>query len=83
MCPSAPREGWLRVLSNGSCRVAVNGYLLTDKQDRLGMHQPLFVNEASYDISPLLHSGHNTISILAETLGKQPHPRRSGSDDAS
>jgi hypothetical protein len=67
-----PRHGWLRVLSTGSNRVAVNGHLLTPEQPNLGIRQPTVALEATYDISPLLRRGTNTVSILAETPGEPP-----------
>ncbi|MBA3481757.1 MAG: glycosyltransferase family 39 protein, partial [Pirellulales bacterium] len=67
-----PRDGWLRVLSTGSQRVAVNGYLLTAEQENLGIHKPQVARELTFDVSPLLRRGRNVVSILAETLGEPP-----------
>lgn len=67
-----PREGWLRVLATGSCRVAINGYLLTDQQTGLGVRQAPQARELSFDVSPLLRRGRNVVSILAETAGEAP-----------
>ena len=67
-----PRDGWLRVLATGSQRVAINGYLLTNEQKQLGIHQPHVARELTFDVSPLLRRGRNTVSILAETLGEPP-----------
>ncbi|HEX6961137.1 MAG TPA: hypothetical protein VF175_04670, partial [Lacipirellula sp.] len=67
-----PRDGWLRVLTTGSHRVAVNGYLLTAEQPNLGIRQPKVAREETFDISPLLQPGENTVSILAETPGEPP-----------
>ena len=67
-----PRDGWLRVLTTGSNRVAINGYLLTDQQKTLGIHQPQVARELTFDVSPLLRRGRNVVSILAETPGEPP-----------
>jgi hypothetical protein len=70
--PGAALEGWLRIQSTGSYRVAINGWLLTNEQPHLGIRKPIHAREQTFDISPLLRSGSNTVSILAETAGENP-----------
>lgn len=67
-----PRDGWLRVLTTGSQRVALNGYVLTEVQEALGTQQPMSARELTFDVSPLLRRGSNVVSILAETPGEAP-----------
>lgn len=67
-----PRDGWLRVLTTGSQRVALNGHVLTEVQDALGTQQPMSARELTFDVSPLLRRGANTVSIMAETPGEPP-----------
>jgi hypothetical protein len=50
----------------------VNGYLLSPEQPNLGIRQATTAHEATYDVSPLLRRGRNTVSILAETPSEAP-----------
>jgi hypothetical protein len=72
--PDGPRDGWLRIMSTGSYRVAVNGWLATTEEPTLSIHQRQ-AGEQTFDVSPLLRQGQNTISILAETPGEAPRVR--------
>ncbi len=73
--PSSPRDGWLRVLSTGPYRVSVNGQLMADDHDDLAVKNPYRSVEQTYDISPLLKAGSNTISIFSATIGERPRIR--------
>lgn len=67
-----PREGWLRVITTGSERVALNGRLLTDVQADLGTQRTAVPRELTFDVSPLLRRGENVVSIMSETAGEPP-----------
>jgi hypothetical protein len=67
-----PRDGWIRVLTTGSERIALNGKVLTDVQEGLGIQQGMNAKELTFDVSPLLRKGRNVVSIVAETSGEAP-----------
>ncbi len=67
-----PRDGWLRILTNGSQRIALNGNLLSRDQLGLGTEQSKHARELTFDVSPLLRRGRNVISVMAETPGEKP-----------
>jgi hypothetical protein len=70
-----PRDGWLRITGTGAYRVAINGMLLTPSQDVLGLPPGTVARERTFDISPLLDRGENTIAILSEAAGEAPRIR--------
>jgi hypothetical protein len=71
----APREGWLRAMATGPFRVAINGWLIVDDSEDLAVKIPNRALERTVDISPMLQSGTNTISIFATTRGEVPRIR--------
>ncbi|HYO24393.1 MAG TPA: glycosyltransferase family 39 protein, partial [Lacipirellulaceae bacterium] len=73
--PARPREGWLRIIGTGSHRVAINGWLLTQTEPDLGLPAAQTACERTYDISPLLRAGVNSIAILSESSGESPRIR--------
>jgi hypothetical protein len=72
---STPREGWLRVLSTGAYRLAVNGWIVADDHYELLRSNPYDETERTFDISSLLRSGKNTISLAISTAGEAPRLR--------
>jgi hypothetical protein len=70
-----PREGWLRIVGTGAYRVAINGWLVTQSQPDLGLPPAEIALERTYDISPLLQKGSNSIAILSEAGGEAPRLR--------
>jgi hypothetical protein len=70
-----PREGWLRVLATGPYRLAVNGWIVADDHLELGRVDAYQPREQTFDISPLLRSGQNTVSLFVTTAGEAPRVR--------
>jgi hypothetical protein len=73
--PDLPRGGWLRVLATGPYCLAVNGWIVADDHRELGLLPPYEPIEHTFDISPLLQSGTNTVSMSVTTAGEAPRVR--------
>jgi hypothetical protein len=70
-----PRGGWLRVLATGPYCLAVNGLVVANDHRELGLAAPYEPIEHTFDISSLLKSGGNTVSISVTTAGEAPRVR--------
>ena len=70
-----PRDGWLRILSTGPYCLAVNGWIVANDHLGLGLSRRPEPIEQTFDISPLLRSGRNTISLSMTTAGEAPRVR--------
>ncbi len=68
-----PREGWLRLTTNCAYRVALNGAVFDEQESRLGTSQLAAPFERTYDISPLLERGQNTLSVWLTSPTTAPH----------
>jgi hypothetical protein len=66
--PSRPRQTWIRVTAPASTayRMAVNGVLVDEREDRLLALQRGAPTQCSYDITPLVHSGSNVLCLLVQ-----------------
>lgn len=67
-----PTSGWLRVTALSSYRLAVNGMLIDAQDAPLSLPRP-DVTVRTYDISPALRRGHNSVAFQMITDGMRPH----------
>jgi hypothetical protein len=73
-----PRRGWLRIVTSSSYRLAVNGVVIAENHDRLGLPGRAPAVERLYDITPVIRAGENTIHLLASSADSAPRVRVDG-----
>ncbi len=71
--PERARHAWLRVWSTAPYRLAVNGTIIDAKEEQLGTTQAPPATQWTYDVSPLVHSGTNVVSLALSTRCPPPH----------
>jgi hypothetical protein len=67
-----PSRAWIRVTSFAPYRLAVNGNLLAEQEDQMGTIPKSRAVQRNYDLTSVVQSGKNTISLLVQTVPPQP-----------
>lgn len=67
-----PRQAWLRLTSTASYRLALNGTIIDQQESDLAVQVPWAPVRRLYDISPLIRSGSNVISIMLNSPRNLP-----------
>jgi len=70
-----PRSAWLRLLTNGSFRLAVNGSIVADDSLNVGEHHRKGSIERTFAIGSLLRPGANTIAVAVTSSAAIPRLR--------
>jgi hypothetical protein len=71
--PCRPRQAWVRVTATSSYRLAVNGILLDQQEDQLGIDSRVPPVQRVYDITPAVQRGRNVVSLGLTGSTNIPH----------
>jgi hypothetical protein len=67
-----PASAWIRVTSTTPYRFAINGTVIDQQAAGLGLQQPLAPVRRTYDVTPHVRNGTNTIAFLSTASGVPP-----------
>jgi hypothetical protein len=68
-----PIGGWIRLAATSPYRLAVNGVLVDTQEEDIALPRSGFPVERTYDITPALRRGENSIAVQMTTPGELPH----------
>ncbi len=68
-----PRQAWLRVTTTSPYRLALNGYVIDEQEDRLATAERALVGQRTYDLTPLAQPGRNVLAFVFTPSGMPAH----------
>ncbi|MBY0525820.1 MAG: glycosyltransferase family 39 protein [Gemmataceae bacterium] len=71
--PVRPDQAWLRVTTTSAYRLAINGLLLDEQEEQLGTMLPTPPIQRSYDVTPVMRAGRNTVCVAVTSAVGPPH----------
>jgi len=70
-----PRSAWLRITTSNAYRLALNGSLLDQQEEQLGVQAFSRPVRRLYDVTTLVSAGKNVLSLAIMDEVRQPHVR--------
>jgi hypothetical protein len=70
-----PRSCWLRVTAWGAYRLGINGILLDEQEDQLGVSYIAPPVQRTYDLTPFVRRGANELGMVLTGTAGMPHVR--------
>src|SRR6185312_11908201 len=71
--PSCPRSAWLRLTTGSAYRLAVNGVVVDQQEDQVATTAVVVAPQRTYDVTPLLRAGRNTLAVFLTGSTGPPH----------